>query len=187
MPRLHLAAARLAAFLVIASASAAPRADDLPPSLDAITSAAGQCHRHRLRHDDCRAILTIDRAMSIQLDAERTTVGLARPIPADRDRIAERRWNRLLATRVDPASLCRAASGIAGRYPEPDGGGDGFVASTLVELAFRLDRRDQTDCLPSLLSRMRPVPPVDALIATEHEFCTKTWRFGSACDAIARR
>jgi hypothetical protein len=162
--------------------------------LDAIAmrSSAIDAAAARIRHDRCRtamcqAIVAISTALDIVGASKETTMGDARILPPDRDRIVEGRWRRLLpADKTRAAALCQAATNFVSRYADHDGGDGAYVVEVLIELAFRLDHRNHQSCLPAVLAALKPGPDSDEMIGYVRKRCLYTMKLGSECEEIGR-
>lgn len=165
--------------------SGPPDLRDVPPTLTAIEGMAKRIVVARCEAPECLAMVTVNRMIDVEMDAMVTTNGVPKPIPFNRDQIAETRRHALLLDHPRRfASVCTILKGLASRYGLPGVEGDPFVAVTLVDLAMRMDAQDDGECLPGVLAALPRSPEADAAISNAHTICVNRRVRGSDCVRI---
>ena len=159
---------------------------DVPPTVAAIESTAKRIVAARCDTPECLAMVTVNRMLDVEMDAMVTTNGVPRPIPPNRDQIAETRRHALLLDHPKRfAAVCTTLKNLASRYGLPDANGDMFVAVTLVNLAMRMDARDDGRCVPGVLAALPRSPKADAAISNAHTICVNRRVRGDDCSRIS--
>ena len=119
-------------------------------SKDSIAAAAKSVRAARCQSAPCRAVVILDQVLDIDDAAMRTTMGVTRPIPRNRDAIvAAQRRAVILDHPASYAAVCdeMVAALRAGTHDETAPG----VGQSFVSLASRMDERKPAACLRRVL------------------------------------
>ena len=160
---------------------------DIHPNLVAIQDAAFLVAATHCTTPACRAMVLIYRAMDIIDEGMVTTMGVARPLPPNRDQIVDRRWrNEILSHPELFSAVCGKIAELASRYRADEFHlGDKSVAIGVIELAGRIDgKRDL--CLGQVLAAFPHIPDAGKVIEIAHHDCLYSWKPWTDCKRIAR-
>lgn len=172
-----------------AVASAAPQSmpGPLVPTLDAITTAASADRRADCASSRCAATQALSRSLDALLDAEATTNGVTRPLPANRDGVAKVALGRALLDHPTLyAPVCALSRALASRYGAPGTQGDLFVAVSLLRLAAAIDDGKPEQCLPRLLASFPRNEAADTAIANARTLCENQPGHAGHCAGLTR-
>jgi hypothetical protein len=186
---------RVAAAVVAAVVAGGAPAATLPPNLaavapgfDAVQGAARQIRASGCTTVPCRAMVTIAQVLQLDLDtASATTMGLPRPIPANRDALAARALGRALLDHPRRFNVvCDGAARLLARYALPGVEPDAFVPVSLLLLGLDMDRRSGGHCLPRLVVALPHTESAAAAIGDARRSCAARPHPPVGCDAIGR-
>ncbi len=183
--------ATLVALTVAYGACAATPQPDLAavaPSFDAVQGAARQIMASGCTTVPCRAMLTIAQVLQLDLDtAAATTMGLPRPIPANRDALAARTLGRMLLNHPQRFNaVCDGATRLLARYSLPGPEAEAFVPISLLLLGLDMDRRSGGRCLPRLLAALPRTEATVAAVGDARRSCAARPYPQAACRVIRR-
>jgi hypothetical protein len=89
---------------------------------------------------------------------------------------------------ADAEELCRSSENIVSQYNGNVDDGGGLIAETLVELAFRLDRKTGLHtCLRAVIGSLKRISDCDELPEDVRTHCIYGWKLGHACAIINRK
>jgi hypothetical protein len=170
--------------LIIAAFAATGAYAQVPaPTLDSIAAASRSAQAQHCTTADCRAVVTLHRAMNDLLNAQATAQGLTQKSPVGRDASSNTALQNILLNdpRKFPA-VCRLLTQMVAHYPP----GDLFVAVSALELALRMDMKTGS-CLPAVLTAFPPSRQAKTVRGNAQILCKNAWKLGSACQRLRRK